>query len=88
MTPSIANKTLKLFRDHVPKTNMKDEYKLSRREKEVLKLLVEGLSYKMIADRCEISFETVKTYIKRIYEKLHVACMTEAVAKALLEHLL
>jgi DNA-binding NarL/FixJ family response regulator len=41
----------------------------------------------MIADRCQVSFETIKTYIKRIYEKLHVASMTEAVAKALKENL-
>jgi DNA-binding NarL/FixJ family response regulator len=88
MTPSIASKTLKLFRDHFPEAGRQDEYGLTKREKEVLKLLVDGQSYKMIADRCDISFETVKTYIKRIYEKLHVACMAEAVVKALRENLL
>ncbi|MBS1939134.1 MAG: response regulator transcription factor [Bacteroidetes bacterium] len=56
---------------------------LSPREKEVLNALVEGLSYKMIAHRLSISFETVRTHMKRIYEKLQVHSNTEAVAKAL-----
>lgn len=56
---------------------------LSPREKEVLNALVEGLSYKMIAHRLSISFETVRTHMKRIYEKLAVHNNTEAVAKAL-----
>jgi DNA-binding NarL/FixJ family response regulator len=45
--------------------------------------MVNGLSYKMIAAECNISFETVRYHIKNIYEKLHVVTMTEAVAKAL-----
>ena len=56
---------------------------LSPREKEVLNALVEGLSYKMIAARLSISFETVRSHIKRIYEKLKVHNNTEAVAKTL-----
>ncbi len=56
---------------------------LSPREREVLNALVEGLSYKMIAQRLSISFETVRTHMKRIYEKLAVHNNTEAVAKAL-----
>jgi DNA-binding NarL/FixJ family response regulator len=87
MSPTIAGKTLRLFRDHFQAGEKYEDYKLSVREKEVLKYLVEGHSYKMIADRCQVSFETVKTYIKRIYEKLHVASMTEAVVKALKENL-
>jgi DNA-binding NarL/FixJ family response regulator len=87
MSPTIAGKTLRLFRDHFHPGGKYEDYKLSVREKEVLKCLVEGDSYKMIADHCQVSFETVKTYIKRIYEKLHVASMTEAVVKALKENL-
>ena len=87
MSPTIAGKTLRLFRDHFQAGEKYADYKLSVREKEVLKYLVEGFSYKMIADRCQVSFETIKTYIKRIYEKLHVASMTEAVVKALKENL-
>jgi len=88
MSPVIASKTLKLFRDHFPSGEVQEDYKLSKREKEILRLLVDGLSYKMIADRCHISFETVKTYIKRTYEKLHVASMAEAVVKAIRENLI
>jgi DNA-binding NarL/FixJ family response regulator len=87
MSPTIAGKTLRLFRDHFRAGEKYEDYKLSVREKEVLKYLTEGYSYKMIADRCQVSFETIKTYIKRIYEKLHVASMTEAVVKALKENL-
>jgi DNA-binding NarL/FixJ family response regulator len=56
---------------------------LSPREKQVLQCLVDGLSYKMIADQLTISFETVRSHIKRIYEKLHVHNNTEAVVKAI-----
>ena len=87
MSPNIAQKILTLFRQHFPAATMPEDYHLSKREKEILKHLVEGLSYKMIADKCDISIETVKTHFKRIYEKLHVASMTEAVAKAIHEKL-
>lgn len=60
---------------------------LTNREKEVLKLLVEGLSYKLIADKAFISRETVHTHIKNIYEKLHVNSKSEAVAKAIKQRL-
>jgi RNA polymerase sigma factor (sigma-70 family) len=56
---------------------------LSDREKEILKLLVEGMSYKLIADKLNISYETVHSHIKKIYEKLHVNSKSEAVVKAI-----
>ena len=56
---------------------------LSEREQQVLDLLAQGLIYKEIADKLEISYETVHTYIRRIYEKLQVRTRTEAVAKFL-----
>jgi DNA-binding NarL/FixJ family response regulator len=56
--------------------------KLSLREQEVLQLLVNGNSYKMIASEMNITHQTVQTYIKRIYEKLQVHSATEAIAKA------
>jgi DNA-binding NarL/FixJ family response regulator len=56
---------------------------LSPREQEVLDLLSQGFLYKEISDKLGISFETVRTYIRRIYEKLHVRSRTEAVAKVL-----
>jgi DNA-binding NarL/FixJ family response regulator len=79
-TPSIAKKVLHNFQQQPEKA----EYiKLSEKEKEVLKLLVDGLSYKMIADKVGLSFHTIHTHIKNIYEKLHVNSKGEAVAKAL-----
>jgi DNA-binding NarL/FixJ family response regulator len=86
MSPGIAQKVLSFF--HFTEAPVSIDYKLSSREKEVLALLVEGLSYKMIADKLGIGFETVRTHIKKIYDKLHVQTMTEAVAKTLKEGLL
>lgn len=79
-TPSVARKILFNFQQQPEQA----EYiQLSEREKEILKLLVDGLSYKMIADACNVSFHTIHTHIKNIYEKLHVSSKGEAVAKAI-----
>ena len=59
-----------------------EDYNLSDREKQVLSLLVNGYSYKMIAAEMNISIDTVRSHIKKIYEKLHVNSKSEAVAKA------
>ena len=56
---------------------------LSPREEMVLNCLAKGLTYKQIADQLEISIDTIRTYLRRIYEKLHVQSRTEAVAKYL-----
>jgi DNA-binding NarL/FixJ family response regulator len=88
MSPGIAAKILTLFRVYFPKAELKENYNLSKREKEILKCMVDGDSYKMVADKCQITYETVKSHIKKIYEKLHVASMTEAVVKAIKENLL
>jgi len=89
MTPSIARKVLRHFQAQplAPGTPSED-HGLSAREKEVLQGLVDGLSYKMIGDRLGITYETVRTHIKRIYEKLQVHNNTEAVAKTLKGRLL
>ena len=76
MNPMIATKVLEYFK---PKEK-KVENPLSEREEQVLKLLAEGISYKMIADQLGLSFHTVNTHIKKIYEKLHVSSMGEAIA--------
>ncbi len=60
-------------------------YNLSEREIEILKHLSKGLSYKMVANEMIISLDTVRTYVKRIYEKLHVHSVTEAVHKVFIE---
>ncbi|HUR65559.1 MAG TPA: response regulator transcription factor, partial [Chitinophagaceae bacterium] len=59
------------------------DFRLSEREKEILKLMVEGYNYKTIAERSFISYETVRTHVKHIYKKLHVASRNEAVQKAI-----
>ena len=82
MTPAVAMKVLRMFKSGLGSGNG-DSFNLSAREKEVLKCLVEGMSYKMIADHCFISIETVRGHIKSIYEKLHVHSKSEAVAKAI-----
>jgi DNA-binding NarL/FixJ family response regulator len=84
MSPAIARRVMLKFQQTNYSTDAY-EYALTIREKEVLKYLTNGLSYKMIASECEISFETVRTHIRNIYNKLHVASMTEAVAKAIKE---
>ncbi len=85
MTPGIAKKILHQFQTILPEEEK--DYHLSSREKEVLSLLVDGLSYKMIAAKLNITYDTVRAHMKKIYEKLHVASMTEAVAKAVGENL-
>lgn len=81
MTPSIASKVLRFF-NQVHQPQAPDDFNLSAREKEILALLVDGLSYKMIAGKCNISIFTVNAHIRKIYEKLHVHSATEAIAKA------
>ncbi|MBL7913632.1 MAG: response regulator transcription factor [Bacteroidia bacterium] len=81
MSPSVAKKVLNQFQGVKPSSS--DDYNLSAREREVLGLLVNGKSYKMIADELCISYDTVRAHMKKIYEKLHVSSMTEAVAKAI-----
>ncbi len=88
MSPYIARKAVQLFQQFAAnKQAPSDTGTLTQREVETLKYLVEGLSYKMIAGRMGISYETVRSHMKHIYEKLHVASMTEAVVKALKEGL-
>lgn len=80
MTSHIARKVVQSFQ-RIPSAKATDN--LSPREQEVLELLAKGFLYKEIADQLHISFETVHTYIRRIYEKLQVRSRTEAVAKYL-----
>ncbi len=81
MSPFVAQKVFQHFRSqNIPE---KDIFNLTPREKEILQLLVNGNSYKMIAAKSFISIDTVKRHLQNIYHKLHVNCGTEAVAKAL-----
>lgn len=86
MTPAIAMKVLSRFRANETATSA-EHYGLSDREKEVLTLLVKGRSYKMIADELGISYHTVDSHMRKIYEKLHVHSNAEAVSKAVSKRL-
>jgi DNA-binding NarL/FixJ family response regulator len=81
MTMHIARKVVQSFQ-HTAATAQSTE-NLSEREQQVLDCLSRGLMYKEIAEKLGISYETVHTYIRRIYEKLQVRTRTEAVAKFL-----
>jgi DNA-binding NarL/FixJ family response regulator len=85
MTPSIARKVLNYF---ATQKTIRKEYDLTDKEKEVLKHLTRGLSYKLIAAEIAISIETVRTHLKHIYTKLHVNSSTQAVSKAINEKLI
>jgi DNA-binding NarL/FixJ family response regulator len=79
MTTSIARKVLLYFSNR----NVQTDFSLTQREKEILNLLVKGYTYKMIASECIISMDTVRSHIKKIYEKLQVNSNIEAVKKAM-----
>jgi DNA-binding NarL/FixJ family response regulator len=79
MTTHIARKVTQSFQ----RASSQSTENLSEREQEVLDCLSQGFLYKEIAEKLGISYETVHTYIRRIYEKLQVRTRTEAVAKFL-----
>ena len=81
MSPPIARKVIEYF--NPSRKNEATNSPLSDREKEIVVGLVDGLSYKMIADRMNISIETVRFHIKKIYKKLHVNCKAEVISKSL-----
>jgi DNA-binding NarL/FixJ family response regulator len=85
MNSSIAARVLKMFKDFAPGQG---DYSLTKREKEILKLLVDGLSKNNIAEKLFLSYHTVDAHIRKIYEKLEVHSASSAVAKALKENLL
>jgi DNA-binding NarL/FixJ family response regulator len=86
MTPTVARQVLQLFNNRNKKSTT--DFNLTAREHEILAMLVQGLSYKMIANKCNVSYSTVNSHITHIYEKLHVKSGTEAVAKAIGQKLL
>jgi DNA-binding NarL/FixJ family response regulator len=79
MTSNIARKVVQSFHQAAPSLAVGEQ--LSPREQEVLELLARGYLYKEIAERLNISIPTVNTYVRRIYEKLHVRSRAQAVAK-------
>lgn len=85
--PVVAAKVAMLFHKYIAPSATITNYKLTDREKEILQLLTEGMPMPQIAEKIFLSYETVRSYVKSIYLKLHVASATEAVAKALKEKL-
>ena len=78
MTPSIALRVMKYFNQE-----KSTDFHLTQKEKEVLTLLADGNSYKMVADNLGIAYNTVNAHVRKIYEKLHVHSIGEAVSVAL-----
>lgn len=81
MSGPIARKVVSSFQAR--QASIPQKANLSPREREVLECLAQGRAYKQISDQLGVSIDTIRTYIRRIYEKLHVCSRTEAVAKYL-----
>jgi DNA-binding NarL/FixJ family response regulator len=81
MSSSIARKVVASFQRAEPRSDQQPH--LSPREEAVLGCLAKGLTYKQIAGQLNISLDTVRTHLRRIYETLHVQSRTEAIAKYL-----
>lgn len=81
MTPSIAGKTLKLFRSGIKSASDKNNAQLNERQTAILECIVNGMSYKLIAERLFISVETVRYHVKNIYEILQVHSRFELISK-------
>jgi DNA-binding NarL/FixJ family response regulator len=85
-SPKIAKRVLEMFASLAPKKQA--DYALSAREAEVLQCVVDGLLNKQIAERLDLSVHTVDSYLRRIYEKMHVNSRSGAVSKAIRENIL
>ena len=91
LSPGVANKVLHLFQHFAPAAKNQeqdDPYQLSKREKEILSMMTEGKNLHAIAEKSFISYETVRTHVRNIYKKLHVASSSEAIVKALKQRLI
>jgi len=81
MSPEIARKVIRMFRDFRPPEDL--DARLTPHEVRLLQLFAEGYSYQAAAERLNVSINTIRNYIRSIYEKLHVHSKSEAVTKAL-----
>jgi DNA-binding NarL/FixJ family response regulator len=90
MSPGIASKVLHLFQKFAPAQPEANEElsNLSKREKEILLLMMEGDNYHTIAEKCFLSYDTVRTHVRSIYKKLHVASVNQAIVKAFKQRLI
>jgi DNA-binding NarL/FixJ family response regulator len=83
MSPEIARKVMEHFSTASTVEQKTPESVLTPKEKEIVVGLVDGLSYKMLADRMNISIDTIRFHIKNIYKKLHVNSKAEVITKSL-----
>jgi DNA-binding NarL/FixJ family response regulator len=88
MTPGVARKVLDEFAAISPGTGAPNEYNLTPRECDILRLMADGMVKKEIGEALGISLNTVSTHMQRVYDKLHVKTNTGAVAKALRERII
>ena len=88
MSSHIARKVVGFFQENDSLFKKREDISLTKREREVLTGLVDGNSYKAIANVLDISIDTVKFHFRNIYKKLHVHSQSEAVAKAIKEKLI
>lgn len=84
MSPTIAKRVLQTFENK----SAVQQYHLSPRETDILHLLIKGYSVKMIAAELKIAFDTARAHLRNIYQKLHVNCGKEAIAKVLSERII
>ena len=80
MSPEIARKVIEYFN---PKKSEGYKSDLTQKENEIVNVLVDGLSYKLVADKMGISIDTVRFHIRNIYRKLHVNSKAEVISKSL-----
>ncbi len=85
ISASIAKRIIRLYQQYAPPEHSTVD--LTKREKEILSLLVDGLSFAQISDKLYISFNTVVNHMRKVYEKMHVHSKSEVVAKAIREGL-
>ena len=85
MSPEVARRVLRLFREIRPPEH--EDYQLTPHELRLLKLLVEGHSYKSAATELGVTAKTISFHLQKIYEKLQVHSKSQAVAKALRDRL-
>ncbi len=83
MPPSVAGKVMQFFSDTQPR----HDYRLTAREKQILKLMGQGFSQKKIAHTLFLSYHTIDSHLRNIYRKLHVKSRIEAIAKVFGEHI-
>jgi len=89
MNSTVARKLLSFFsnKNVILVEPSGEDYRLTKREKELLQLMIDGHDYKTIAEKIFISYDTVRTHVQHIYHKLHVTSRSEAVMKAIQQDL-